>query len=95
MGNNTDCCFRSGNDRFRYRVGAIIISGEYALFAYSERDKYYCSVAAEFTWENINVRNMISVRKLPLSLLWSRRRSFRLLLMSRGTYRELPNDDIC
>lgn len=44
MGNNTDCCFRSGNDRFRYRVGTIIISGECALFAYSERDKYYYSV---------------------------------------------------
>lgn len=44
MQGNTDCCFRSGNDWFRYRVGAIIISGEYALFAYSERDKFYYSV---------------------------------------------------
>lgn len=44
MQGNTDCCFCSGKDWFRYRVGAIIISGEYALFAYSERDKYYYSV---------------------------------------------------
>lgn len=44
MTGNTDCCFRSGNEWFRYRVGAIIISGEYALFAYSETDKYYYSV---------------------------------------------------
>ncbi|WP_432649157.1 NUDIX hydrolase [Huintestinicola sp.] len=44
MQGNTDCCFCSGNDWFRYRVGAIIISGEYALFAYSEVDKYYYSV---------------------------------------------------
>lgn len=44
MQSNTDCCFCSGNDWFRYRVGAIIISGEYALFAYSETDKHYYSV---------------------------------------------------
>lgn len=44
MQGNTDCCFCSGKDWFRYRVGAIIISGEYALFAYSEMDKHYYSV---------------------------------------------------
>ncbi|MGN0638850.1 MAG: NUDIX hydrolase [Huintestinicola sp.] len=41
MQGNTDCCFRSGNDWFRYRVGAIIISGEYALFAYGGEDYFY------------------------------------------------------
>ena len=44
MPSHTDCCFCSGSDWFRYRVGAIIISGEYALFAYSESDKHYYSV---------------------------------------------------
>lgn len=44
MEKNIDCCFQSGKDWFRYRVGAIIISGEYALFAYSETDKHYYSV---------------------------------------------------
>lgn len=44
MTSNTDCCFRSGKDWFRYRVGAVIISGEYALFAYSEQENYYYSV---------------------------------------------------
>lgn len=41
MGNNPDCCFRSGDDWFRYRVGAIIISGEYALFADSGEGYFY------------------------------------------------------
>lgn len=40
----TDCCFKNGNEWFRYRVGAIIVSGEYALFAKSNMDDYYYTV---------------------------------------------------
>lgn len=39
-----DCCFMQENKWFRYRVGAVIVSGEYALFAKSEADDYYYSV---------------------------------------------------
>ena len=41
---NTDCCFQHENDWFRYRVGAIIVSGEYALFAKCDSDDYYYTV---------------------------------------------------
>lgn len=40
----TDCCFCVGNDWFRYRVGAIIISDGYALFSYGEKCGYYYTV---------------------------------------------------
>lgn len=40
----TDCCFCVGKDWFRYRVGAIIVCDGHALFAYSDREKYYYSV---------------------------------------------------
>lgn len=39
-----DCCFTSGQNRFRYRVGAVIISEGYALFAANDRDDYYYTV---------------------------------------------------
>ncbi len=41
---NRDCCFTSGQNWFRYRVGAVIISEEYALFAANDRDDYYYTV---------------------------------------------------
>jgi ADP-ribose pyrophosphatase YjhB (NUDIX family) len=40
----TDCCFCVGRDWFRYRVGAIIISDDHALFAYGEDSGYYYTV---------------------------------------------------
>lgn len=40
----TDCCFCVGKDWFRYRVGAIIVSEGYALFAYGEDSGYYYTV---------------------------------------------------
>lgn len=39
-----DCCFLSGDSRFRYRVGAIIIENECILFAKNELDDYYYSI---------------------------------------------------
>lgn len=41
---NRDCCFTSGQNWFRYRVGAVIISEGYALFAANSRDNYYYTV---------------------------------------------------
>lgn len=39
-----DCCFTLGREWFRYRVGAVIISDGYALFAANDRDDYYYTV---------------------------------------------------
>ncbi|MGN0608641.1 MAG: NUDIX hydrolase [Oscillospiraceae bacterium] len=44
MGMQKDCCFCDGNNWFRYRVGAIIISEGYALFSYGEECGYYYTV---------------------------------------------------
>lgn len=41
---STDCCFCIGKDWFRYRVGAIIVSDEHALFSYGESCGYYYTV---------------------------------------------------
>ncbi len=39
-----DCCFTNENNRFRYRVGAIIVEDDCVLFARNEADDYYYSV---------------------------------------------------
>lgn len=43
-GRPIDCVFVSGKDRFRYRCGAIIVSGGYALFGCSDCGRHYYSV---------------------------------------------------
>ena len=44
MVGKTDCCFCAEKDWFRYRVGAIILSEGYALFAYNDNAGYYYTV---------------------------------------------------
>lgn len=44
MPKNDDCCFTSGENWFRYRVGAIIISDGYVLLARGDNDGYYYTV---------------------------------------------------
>lgn len=39
-----DCCFEKENNWFRYRAAAIIIEGDYVLFAKNEKTDYYYSV---------------------------------------------------
>lgn len=39
-----DCCFKDGNNRFRYRACAIIIEDGDVLFAKNDSDDYYYSV---------------------------------------------------
>lgn len=39
-----DCCFINENNRFRYRVGAIIIENDCVLFASNDNSDYYYSV---------------------------------------------------
>lgn len=44
MENKTDCSFIEGKDRFRYRVGGIVVCGGYALFGVNEKCDYYYTV---------------------------------------------------
>lgn len=44
MSGKFDCSFIEGKDRFRYRVGGIVICGGYALFGINELCDYYYTV---------------------------------------------------
>lgn len=44
MAEKTDCSFIEGKDRFRYRVGGIVVCGSYALFGVNEKCDYYYTV---------------------------------------------------
>ena len=44
MSEKVDCCFCVGKNWFRYRVGAVIVSDGYVLFAYNDNSGYYYTV---------------------------------------------------
>lgn len=44
MSEKVDCCFCVDKNWFRYRVGAVIVSDGYVLFAYNDNSGYYYTV---------------------------------------------------